>query len=113
MSTPVGTHSLNLNPVPTARSLTDKPNPLSRTHIISTLDGIGFTRRIVGVPKAESDAMLAFLFAQIGQNHDFQVRFKWQPNDVAIWDNRVSVSLSPLFTTQLYFPHPLIICPCD
>ncbi|KAI9509817.1 hypothetical protein F5148DRAFT_1275078 [Russula earlei] len=49
----------------------------------------GFTRRIVGVPKAESDAILAFLFAQISQNYSFQVRFKWEPNDVAIWDNRV------------------------
>ncbi|KAI0303659.1 hypothetical protein B0F90DRAFT_1667081 [Multifurca ochricompacta] len=49
----------------------------------------GFTRRIVGVPKSESDAILTFLFAQISENHDFHVRFKWQPNDVAIWDNRV------------------------
>lgn len=49
----------------------------------------GFTRRIADVPKAESDAILSFLFSQISENHDFQVRFKWQPNDVAIWDNRV------------------------
>ena len=59
----------------------------------------GFTRRILDVPKAESDAILAFLFSQISENHDFHVRFKWQPNDVAIWDNRVrtlpiSLSLS-------------------
>ena len=71
---------------------------VARTRIISIPHGIGFTRCILGVPKAESDAMLAFLFAQIIQNHDFQVRFKWQLNDVAIWDNRVSVSLSPLFS---------------
>ena len=86
-----------------------KPDPLSRTRIICTPHRIGFTRRIVGVPKAESDAMLAFLFAQISQNHDFQVRFKWQPNDVAIWDNRVRVSLSPFFsqpTSILPIPHP-------
>lgn len=50
---------------------------------------LGFTRRIVGVPKAESDAILQFLFHQISENPDHQVRFKWEPNSVAIWDNRV------------------------
>ena len=66
----------------------------------------GFVRRIVGVPKAESDAILQFLFRQISENPDFQVshwisknpmnvlkvaqvRFRWERNDVAIWDNRV------------------------
>jgi len=49
----------------------------------------GFVRRIVGVPKAESDAILNFLFRQISENHDFQVRFKWEVNSIAFWDNRV------------------------
>ncbi|GLB40278.1 putative taurine catabolism dioxygenase TauD, TfdA family protein [Lyophyllum shimeji] len=49
----------------------------------------GFTRRIIGVPKAESDAILTFLFRQISENPDHQVRFKWERNSVAIWDNRV------------------------
>jgi sulfonate dioxygenase len=53
----------------------------------------GFTRRIVGVPKAESDAILTFLFHQISENPDHQVRFKWEPNSIAIWDNRVRVYL--------------------
>jgi len=51
----------------------------------------GFTRRIIGVPKAESDAILTFLFHQISESIDHQVRFKWEPNSVAIWDNRVVV----------------------
>jgi hypothetical protein len=50
----------------------------------------GFTRRIVGVPKAESDAILTFLFRQISDNPDFQVRFRWEENSIALWDNRVS-----------------------
>lgn len=49
----------------------------------------GFTRRIVGVPKAESDFILDFLFRQIAENPDFQVRFHWEPNSIAFWDNRV------------------------
>lgn len=52
----------------------------------------GFTRRIIGVPKAESDSILNFLFHQIGENPDFQVRFHWEPNSIALWDNRVSRS---------------------
>jgi sulfonate dioxygenase len=47
--------------------------------------GIGFTRRIVGVPKAESDALLSLLFHQISENPDFQVRFKWEKNSIAFW----------------------------
>ena len=55
----------------------------------------GYTQRIVGIPKAESDAILAFLFAQIAQNHAFHVRYRWEVNDVAIWDNRVKCFFSP------------------
>ncbi|KAJ3887273.1 alpha-ketoglutarate-dependent sulfonate dioxygenase [Lentinula edodes] len=51
----------------------------------------GFTRRIVGVPKAESDAILNFLFHQIAENVDNQVRFQWEPNSIAFWDNRAVV----------------------
>jgi sulfonate dioxygenase len=45
----------------------------------------GFTRRIVGVPKAESDAILSLIFHQISENPDFQVRFKWEKNSIAFW----------------------------
>ena len=49
----------------------------------------GFTRRIVGLPKAESDAILQLLFHQLSENPDFQVRFHWEENSIAFWDNRV------------------------
>ena len=65
----------------------------------------GFTRRILGVTKDESDLLLQYLFnvsrirsshiydpadmkQLLTQNHDAQVRFKWRKNDLAIWDNR-------------------------
>ena len=57
----------------------------------------GFTRRIVGVPKAESDAILTFLFHQISENPDHQVRFRWEVNSIAFWDNRVSNLLEHFF----------------
>jgi alpha-ketoglutarate-dependent taurine dioxygenase len=49
---------------------------------------IRFTKRIVEVTKDESDAILEYLFRHISENHDLQVRFKWNINDMAIWDNR-------------------------
>jgi len=48
----------------------------------------GFTRRIQGVTKDESDTILQYLFNLLTQNHDAQVRFKWRKNDLALWDNR-------------------------
>lgn len=48
----------------------------------------GFTKRINGVTKDESDVLLPYLFNLVTQNHDAQVRFKWRKNDLAIWDNR-------------------------
>lgn len=67
-------------------------------------DDSGFTRRIVGVPKAESDSILKFLFEQIAHNVDFQVRFKWNPNDIAFWDNRVCIN----FPSSFISPHSSI-----
>ncbi|KAJ7227384.1 hypothetical protein GGX14DRAFT_555937 [Mycena pura] len=54
-----------------------------------TLILASFTRRIVGVPKAESDVILSLIFHQISENPDFQVRFKWEKSSVAFWDTRV------------------------
>lgn len=62
----------------------------------------GFTRRILGVTKDESDFILDYLFKVTQNNHDLQVRFKWGINyptgiaDVALWDNR-STSHSATF----------------
>jgi alpha-ketoglutarate-dependent taurine dioxygenase len=48
----------------------------------------GFTKRINGVTRDESDLLLPYLINLVTQNHDAQVRFKWRKNDLAIWDNR-------------------------
>ncbi|EIE81745.1 hypothetical protein G6F46_002204 [Rhizopus delemar] len=69
-------------------------HPLVRTHPVTGWKAIyvqpGFTRSIVGLPKRESDAILNFLFDHIAGGADFQVRFKWEENSVAVWDNRVT-----------------------
>lgn len=47
----------------------------------------GYTTHIQGVPSVEGDAVLNFLFEHQLQP-EFQLRWHWQKNDVAIWDNR-------------------------
>lgn len=58
--------------------------------------------------------MSAHSGAFVSDNPDFQVRFRWQPNSIAIWDNRVSaISPSPPASPSLsitirvipLFPH--------
>ncbi|KAJ7285146.1 hypothetical protein C8J57DRAFT_1290560 [Mycena rebaudengoi] len=86
--------------LPVRRQEVETVHPVVRVHPVTGFKSVyvnpGFTRRIVGVPKAESDAILALLFRQIGENPDFQVRFKWEKNSIAFWDNRV-VTHSAIF----------------
>jgi taurine dioxygenase len=46
-----------------------------------------FTKEIDDLPKEEGRALLQFLFNHV-ERVDFQCRFKWATNDIAIWDNR-------------------------
>ncbi len=68
-------------------------HPVVRTHPVTGKQALfvneGFTTRIVDVSEKESEALLGFLFAHITKP-EFQVRWRWQPNDIAIWDNRVT-----------------------
>ncbi|MBJ7439665.1 MAG: TauD/TfdA family dioxygenase [Sphingopyxis sp.] len=46
-----------------------------------------FTSRIIGVSEEESDSLLRLLFDRI-KVPEYQVRFRWTPNAIGIWDNR-------------------------
>jgi len=48
-----------------------------------------FTRNIVNKSQGESDHILQFLYQHINKP-EFQVRFRWRNNSVAIWDNRIT-----------------------
>ncbi|ORX34071.1 putative TfdA family taurine dioxygenase [Kockovaella imperatae] len=73
-------------------------HPVIRVNPVTGLKSVfvnkGFTRRILGITKDESDLVLNYLFSLVSENHDLQVRFRWSTNnkpgigDVAIWDNR-------------------------
>ena len=47
----------------------------------------GYTAQIVGMNRAESDALLAFLF-QHSTAPELVYRHSWRPRDLVIWDNR-------------------------
>ncbi|GAC1376031.1 MAG: TauD/TfdA family dioxygenase [Acidimicrobiales bacterium] len=67
-------------------------HPVVRTHPISGRKALyvnsGFTSHIKGLKARESDALLRFLYDHIAYGVANQVRFRWEPNSVALWDNR-------------------------
>lgn len=66
-------------------------HPVIRTHPVTGRPALfvseGFTTRINELDAKESDALLKLLFEHI-QKPEFVVRWSWQANDVAFWDNR-------------------------
>lgn len=79
-------------------------HPIVRTHPVTGRQALfvnrGFTTRIVGLARSESDAILQMLYRHI-ETPEFQVRFHWQPGSMACWDNRCTQHHA-LFD---YFPH--------
>lgn len=79
-------------------------HPVIRTHPVTGRQALFvnsfFTTRIVELSKAESDALLAFLFRHV-ETPEFSCRFRWAPNSVAFWDNR-SCQHHALWD---YYPH--------
>ncbi|WP_262698286.1 MULTISPECIES: TauD/TfdA dioxygenase family protein [Streptomyces] len=59
-----------------------------------------FTTRITGMERAESDRLLSFLCRQ-AHVPEYQVRFHWQPGDIAFWDNRATQH----YAVNDYAPH--------
>ena len=66
-------------------------HPVVRTHPVTGRQALfvnsGFTKRILGTTRTESDTLLDMLFKHV-TNPAFQCRFQWQPNSIAMWDNR-------------------------
>lgn len=90
-----------------ARALEEHPpvlHPVVRTHPETGEDGLfvnyGFTERLKGLRRKESDAILAMLFEHI-QKPEFVMRWRWTPNSIAFWDNRVTQH----YAVNDYLPH--------
>src|SRR6185437_11695446 len=79
-------------------------HPVVRTHPETGADGLfvnyGFTDRIKGLRRNESDALLNMLFVHV-QKPEFQVRWRWKPNAIAFWDNRITQH----YAVNDYLPH--------
>jgi taurine dioxygenase len=83
-------------------------HPVVRTHPETGADGLfvnyGFTERVKGLRRKESDAILAMLFAHI-QQPEFLVRWRWSDNAIAFWDNRITQH----YAVNDYLPHRRIM----
>ena len=79
-------------------------HPVIRTHPETSEDALfvnyGFTARIKGLRRKESDAILNMLFDHI-QKPEFQVRWRWKENAIAFWDNRITQH----YAVNDYLPH--------
>jgi taurine dioxygenase len=68
-------------------------HPVIRTHPVSGRKSLfvneGFTTRINELESAESEAILKLLFSH-ATRPEFTIRWRWQENDVAFWDNRAT-----------------------
>ena len=68
-------------------------HPVIRTHPVSGRKSLfvnnGFTTRINELSDTESEAILNLLFAH-ATRPEFTIRWRWQENDIAFWDNRVT-----------------------
>lgn len=66
-------------------------HPVVRTHPetgrLSIYVNRSFTTQIVGLNPEESGELLSWLFNHIEQP-EFQIRYRWRQNDLALWDNR-------------------------
>jgi taurine dioxygenase len=66
-------------------------HPVIRTHPVTGRKGIfvnsTFTKSIEDMKPAESRALLDFLYEHVSQP-DFSVRFHWETDSIAMWDNR-------------------------
>ena len=69
-------------------------HPIVRTHPETKKKALYvnkfFTTRIEGLSKQESKLILHYLFNHC-EKTEFQIRYKWNQNDMAFWDNRCTL----------------------
>ena len=83
-------------------------HPVIKIHPISKKKFLyvnpGFTSQIVGMSTPDSNSLLTYLFNMMSKP-EFQVRFHWTPDTLAIWDNRCTMH----YAIGDYMPHQRIM----
>mgnify|MGYP000418664569 FL=1 len=84
----------NKNEVDRNKEYPSAIHPIIRTHPETGKKAIYvnkfFTTRIEGLADQESKLILDYLFTHI-EKTEFQIRYKWNKNDMAFWDNRCTI----------------------
>ena len=84
-------HLFKFDPADPTAAWPEHSHPVVRKHAQTGRPGLfvdrEFTKHIEGLPKEEGRALLQFLFEH-SERVDFQCRFRWSQNAIAIWDNR-------------------------
>lgn len=79
---------------PVRREPVTTEHPLIRTNPVTGWNSLffnpGFVTKIIGIPKGESDAIVAYLTDVVATTQEAHARFQWNVGDVAIWDNRTT-----------------------
>jgi taurine dioxygenase len=63
-----------------------------------------FTDHLVGLPENESTDLLNLLYEQ-ARHPEYQCRFRWTPNAIAFWDNRITQH----YAVSDYYPAPRVM----
>ena len=63
----------------------------------------GTTSHIVGLKEPESRAILDLLYHEL-QRPEYQVRFRWRPGALAVWDNQAVAHAGPIDYAQFNLP---------
>ena len=63
-----------------------------------------FTSHIVELSRREGGHLLAMLYEQLA-NPAFTVRFRWEPDSIAFWDNRATAHLVPTDVSPEFHRH--------
>jgi len=87
-------------------------HPVVRTHPVNGLKGLfvneSMTTFIKEVSRREGQYLLQYLFDHL-RTPEFQYRHKWKTNDLAVWDNRLSIHYALFDYTEHRLMHRIVI----
>ena len=87
-------------------------HPVVRTHPVTGKRGLfvneSMTSLIKDLDRRESDYLLRYLFDHL-RTPEFQYRHKWQTNDLAVWDNRLSLHYALFDYSEHRLMHRVVI----